>query len=566
MPMLYQLSIQNFAIIDDLVLDFQPGTTTLTGETGAGKSILVDALLLALGERAESTMIRHGEVRCVVQAEFVIESLSQVQTWLIDHGFESGARCFLRRMVNRNGRSQGFINDQMVSLQVLREFGRKLIHIHGQHTQQTLLHAEKRRLFLDTYGENHGLVQELERLYEAWCDIEQCHLQIQSTTLQKDAQVSLLQYQLTELEHLSVLPGECTELEQELRQLTNAQKALVASEEALSLINDAEPNGLQLIYAACQKLERVMTDKSLQGVISCLNTAAIQLEEAGSQLTQYTRNIECSPERLQVVEQRLSKIYSLAHKHRIKPNELTALQQQIALKLQEYQQVETRITELLLKRAQIIKEYQHVAQKLTHKRQQIAAQLQERVTKVLQQLNMPEAQFSIVLNQVASEQPTSFGHEQIEFYVSTHRGQPLGLLAKIASGGELSRIYLAIQMLTAQALTTPVLIFDEVDVGIGGSTAAVVGHLLRQLGRSAQVLCVTHLPQVAVYGHQHLRISKINQSQGVSTQVDALYGTHRVQEIARMLGGIHITSQTVAHAKEMLESALKTDTEFPQAR
>jgi DNA repair protein RecN (Recombination protein N) len=553
--MLAHLSIQNFTLIDTLELEFKAGMTVLTGETGAGKSIIIDALSLALGARTDISIIKHGTERCAISASFHIAQLPAAQQWLIEHELDNEHDCLLRRVIGQDGRSRGSINGQTVPLQMLRELGHLLVSIHGQHEHQTLLKTDKQRSLLDAYGGHISLVKNLQTLYSRWRKTQEQLTSLQTQNTQKTARYELLTYQVKELEKLGLQAEELAALDTEQRQLAHADELLQTCQNTLNLISENdEINLLNLLNTAHNQLSHLQKlDNKLSTVADLLNNAIIQTEEADNELRHYLDKIELNPERLQFVEQRLTQIHEVARKHRVKPEELYALQQTLTTELQQLENSDIQLLQLQQELEQLTHEYQTVATELTQKRQQAAQQLSPLVEKHLHELGMPGGRLQIQFETLLKDSCHPAGLENIEFYVSANPGQPLQPLAKVASGGELSRISLAIHVLTTQNEATPTLIFDEVDVGIGGGTAEIVGRLLRTLGKSAQVLCVTHLPQVASQGHQHLQVSKMLDTQTTQTQIKLLDEAEKIQEIARMLGGVKITSQTLAHAKEMLE-------------
>lgn len=553
--MLAHLSIQNFTIIDSLELEFQNGMTVLSGETGAGKSIIVDALMLALGARTDISLIKHGTDRCAVSALFDITQLPAAQQWLSEHELSNEHECSLRRVIGQDGRSRGFINGQTVPLQMLRELGNLLVSIHGQHEHQTLLKADKQRHLLDAYGSHLSLVKNVQTIHARWRNTYEQLQTLQTQNEQKNARYDFLKYQVQELEQLALQPEELTELDREQRQLANADELLQNCQSSLNLLSESEEvSVLALLNTAHTQLSQLQKlDTNFSNIADLINNAIIQTEEAGHELQRYLERVELNPERLQFVEQRLTQIYEIARKHRIKPEALYDLQQTLSDELHQLENSDTHLLQLQQTLDQLTIEYQTATAELTQKRQQAAKQLAPLIEQYLQQLGMPGGRFHIQFELLADEF-SPYGVERVEFYVSANPGQPPQPLAKVASGGELSRISLAIHVLTAKNEATPTLIFDEVDVGIGGGTAEIVGRLLRMLGKSAQVFCVTHLPQVASQGHQHFQVSKTTDKQTTHTQIKLLNNEEKVQEIARMLGGVKITAQTLAHAQEMLET------------
>lgn len=555
--MLHHLHIQNFTIISELELELKSGMTVLTGETGAGKSILLDALLLALGERAEVSVIRPDADRCVITAMFAIQTLPAAQEWLAEHDLASDDECLLRRVLTRDGRSKAFINNQTVPLQALRELGQLLVNIHGQHEHQTLLKPDKQRLLLDAYAAHDSLCVEVRDLYWQWRQTQEKLSELQTQHQQRAARQELLTYQAQELDKLSLQTNELAELDREQRQLANAGHLLESCQNALSLlVENEESNVLVLLNTIHHQLSAIQTiDNQLTAPTELVNNAIIQVQEAVNELQHYLNKTELNPERLHFVEQRLTAIYDMARKHKIPPEKLVEYHQQMRDELAQLEGSDAQIQVLQQQLITLKEAYQTTAKKLTKNREKTVKQLVPAIEKTIRELGMPQGQLMIKLEKLPEEQLSPHGLEKVEFLVSTNPGQSLQSLAKIVSGGELSRISLAIQVLTAQKEGTPTLIFDEVDTGIGGGTAEIVGRLLRTLGNNAQVLCVTHLPQVAALAHHHFQVSKKIDKKTTETAIQILDTDLKIHEIARMLGGVKITEQTLAHAKEMLVNA-----------
>lgn len=553
--MLQHLSIQNFTIIHQLDLEFESGMTVLTGETGAGKSILIDALLLALGNRSDSKVIATNSERCTVTASFDIQKLPVAQQWLTEHELVADDECQLRRIIMQDGRSRGFINGQPVPVQLLRELGSILISIHGQHEHQALLKPEPQRVLFDNFAGHHVLVKKVHELYFAWRKTQDEFNELKTKSDQKDARLELLKFQLKELDALALQQEELQQLDQEHRQLANAEQLISSAQTSLTLLNESEDgNVLELLNKAQNLLMgKSELDVKLHNATELLNSAVINVQEAVSDLTEYCEKIDLSPERLQKVEQRLSIIHDMARKYRISPENLFNFQQQLHQELDSLQNSNVHLEQLQEKIAQISEQYLAATKELSKSRKQVAKRFTVAIESSIQQLGMPGGRFAVNFEEV--EQFSSYGAERLEFQVSANPGQALQALAKVASGGELSRISLAIHVLTAKSNATPTLIFDEVDVGVGGGTAEIVGRLLRQLGESAQVLCVTHLPQVAALGQHHFQVGKSIKDEKTITEIHTLNKDAKIKEIARMLGGVKITQQTLAHAREMVEIA-----------
>ncbi|MGE9552280.1 DNA repair protein RecN [Erwinia amylovora] len=551
--MLAQLTISNFAIVRELEIDFQRGMTAITGETGAGKSIAIDALGLCLGGRAEADMVRLGATRADICASFSLKDTPSAQQWLLDNQLDEGNECLLRRVISSDGRSRGFINGTAVPLSQLRDLGQHLIQIHGQHAHQLLLKPEHQKTLLDGYAGENSLLQEMAGSYRRWHQSCRTLAQHQQLSQEREARRELLQYQLKELNEFAPQAGEYEQIDEEYKRLANSGQLLSTSQQALMLLADGEDTTLQnQLYNAQQLLsELVAMDDKLSGVCTLLDEAAIQISEASDELRHYCERLDLDPNRLHELEQRLSRQISLARKHHISPEELPAFHQQLLEEQTLLNQQESDQDELALIVAQHHQVALNCAEKLHHRRMHYAQELSQLIGESMHALSMPHGQLGIEV-QFNSEHLTAEGADRIDFRVSTNPGQPLQPLSKVASGGELSRIALAIQVITARKMDTPALIFDEVDVGISGPTAAVVGKMLRQLGESTQVMCVTHLPQVAGCGNHHFYVSKETDGEMTETHMQPLDKRARLQELARLLGGSEVTRNTLANAKELL--------------
>ncbi|MDF2867201.1 MAG: recN [Gammaproteobacteria bacterium] len=550
--MLTHIHITNFTIIDKLDLSLNAGMTVLTGETGAGKSIIIDALGLILGGRTDSSLVRHGTERCDITVTFSLANDAIAKQWLRKHELDNEDECIVRRTISQNGKSRVYINGQPVTLQQLKDLGNRLISIHGQHEHQTLQKKDRQRQLLDAFAGLQPQLAQVKQLHQQWHAKRQQLDELISKTKQRKLQQEYLQFQVQELAELNLQANELAELQQEHQLLANVDKILQSSQQALASLSETEQHNaidlLQQVHATIEGLSE--TDARLTAVAELLNSAVIQAEEASAELRDYLKHIEADPTRLNAIEERLSAIYELARKHKVHPEQLFEHGVQLNSELQQLSQLDDNLQEL----AQLIKkfeaEYLAAAKDLTVKRQVAASQLSQLITEQMQRLAMTGGRFAIELQ--PRDEYHATGLENVEFLVSANPGYPLQSLSKVASGGELSRISLAIQVIAAQYNPIPSLIFDEVDVGIGGGTAEVVGRLLRTIGANRQVLCVTHLPQVASQGHHHLQVEKQVSQQTTITRIQMLDAEGRVIEVARMLGGVHVTEQTLAHAKEML--------------
>lgn len=551
--MLAQLTISNFAIVRELDIDFQRGMTAITGETGAGKSIAIDALGLCLGGRADADMVRQGASRADLCARFQLKSSPSAQRWLMDNQLDDGNECLLRRVISADGRSRGFINGTAVPLSQLRDLGQMLIQIHGQHAHQLLLKPDHQKHLLDAYAGHDDLLQQMRASYQTWhqsCRTLALH---QQQAQERESRRELLQYQLKELNEFAPQQGEYEQIDEEYKRLANSGQLLSTSQQALQLLADSDDNNLNsLLYTAREMISELTSlDEKLNGVHNLLEEAAIQLSEASDELRHYCDSLDLDPNRLYELEKRISRQIALARKHHVTPEGLPELHQQLLAEAELLSQHESDQESL---QSLVGEHYQAAlqsAEQLHQQRSHFADELQQLITQSMHLLSMPHGQFKIALN-FNPDQLTADGASRVDFQVTTNPGQPLQPLGKVASGGELSRIALAIQVITAKKMETPAMIFDEVDVGISGPTAAVVGKLLRQLGESTQVMCVTHLPQVAGCGHQHFYVSKETDGAMTETHMQPLDKRARLQELARLLGGSEVTRNTLANAKELL--------------
>ncbi|NCB58557.1 MAG: DNA repair protein RecN [Gammaproteobacteria bacterium] len=555
--MLTQLTIHNFAIVRFLELDLRDGMTCVTGETGAGKSIAIDALGLCLGERADAGMLRYGSDKTEIIARFNIEKNPHAQQWLRANDLDTQDECILRRVITVEGRSRAYINGTPVPLTQLKQLGSTLINIHGQHAHQLLLKPEHQLTVLDAYANHQGLLDTTRLHYQSWRSLHAERQRLRQAQEQRQARLQLLEYQVQELDEFALQPGEFNEIEAEHTRLANSESLLNDSQFCLQLLHDGDDVTINvLMQNVLDKLEGLgEVDPRLKNVAQMLQDAQIQIEESHYELRSYLENLDIDPARFTEVENRLSKAMELARKHHVKPEELVEKHFSLRQELQALGAADERLQELAGALQQAREEYLDAATKLSASRKRYAAELSQQITDQIQQLNMPDGRLEFVFHPQETPTPTALGLDIPEIQVSTNPGQPMQGLAKIASGGELSRISLAIQVITAQRVATPTLIFDEVDVGISGGTAAIVGKMLRKLGESTQVLVVTHLPQVAGHGHQQYLVAKQNDGHQTETSMQLLDQEMRLHELARLLGGDQITSNTLANARELLISA-----------
>ncbi len=564
--MLLSLHIRDFAIIDDLEVELRPGMTALTGETGAGKSILLDALGLLLGDRADAASVRHGAERAEISASFDTSGITAASDWLAEQAMTLDGECQLRRVIAGEGRSRAYINGSAVPVQSLRELGEYLVDIHGQHEHQSLMKRDLQRQLLDNHGGHQPLLAQLAGLHSDWKQTRQAIEAIIGSDQDKTSRLEFLRFQLQELDALAPLAGEVEQLHEEHARLSNAGELLSTCGTHLERLYDDDRSAQALLSQALADLEPLTAiDASLKEAGELINSALIQLEEGVDQLRSYQDRLELDPQRLQWVEERLDALHQVARKHRIEAETLHTFQTGLIDELEQLEQADQQLQKLEQQLQELENGYAKVVRKLHTRRVKTAAQLSQRVTEAMQTLGMQGGQFEVGVRDNPSAALSAQGQDTIEFLVSANPGQPLRPLAKVASGGELSRISLAIQVIAAADTRIPTLIFDEVDSGVGGAVAETVGRQLQALGAHHQVLCVTHLPQVASHAHQHLQVAKVTDGQSTRTQIRALTDADRTQEIARMLGGRKITDSTLQHAQEMLTTAARPQDERPAA-
>jgi DNA repair protein RecN (Recombination protein N) len=555
--MLVHLSVHNYAIVEHLDLELERGMSVITGETGAGKSIMLDALGLTLGDRADSGVVRPGADKADVLATFDITDIPDARAWLAARDLETDAHCILRRVITSEGRSRAYINGTPSPLGDLKALGELLIDIHGQHEHQSLLKPDTHRRLLDEFAGASDLARQVVLAAQRWRQTRQEIHRLSSTSDEQRARHQLLSYQLEELENLALGENELEELEEAQRNLANAEGLFATSRLVVEQCSESDSGNLLSALGAClNRLTAVDNPpRALQEAANMLATAQIQVEEAVGELNRFVDHFEADPARLQLIEERLDTIYTLARKHRVQPAEVAALQQKLFDEVESLAACDESIERLEGELAAFARHYQEKAAELSTLRTEAAQRLAGAVEEEIHRLGMPGGRFRIELKKHDGKELHPTGLESVELMVSANPGQPIKSLAKVASGGELSRISLAIQVITAQTSRTPTLVFDEVDVGIGGPTAEIVGQLLRRLGDRGQVLTVTHLPQVAAQGHHHLFVHKLRGSDETRTAVRSLAKAERIEEVARMLGGVDLTKESIAHAKKMVVSA-----------
>lgn len=556
--MLTQLTINNFAIVRHLNLELSEGMSVITGETGAGKSIAIDALGLCLGYRSESSMIRNGADKADITATFQMQPNSPAYLWLKEHELldeENSHECILRRMINLEGRSKAFVNNRPLPISQLRELGQYLIHLNGQHAPQLLLKSEYQLELVDNYTGIHNLLGKMQEQYNKWRKLHQQVKNFRQQCKENEARKQLLQYQVDELDEFDIKEGEFEEMEETHTRLSNSEELTEMSQSVLDLLSDDNSNADSLIYNAIRYLEDLVdVDANYQSSLDMLNEALIQVQEASSEVRALADSIEQDPELLAELDERISRAMSLAKKHYVSPNELWQHHSVLQDELQKLVDFEDNEDQLIADEKKAYRECVALAEQIYQERVSAAQKLAEQVTSQIKALSMENSEFYIDI-QHDVKKLTPNGADFVEFNLRSNLGQNAQPLAKIASGGELSRISLAVQVLTANKLSTPTIIFDEVDVGISGIAATTVGRLLRQLGNKCQVLCVTHLPQVASHGHQHFNVQKYVKDNQTETQMSLLSERERVNALARLLGGSKITDAVLANAQEMLDLA-----------
>jgi DNA repair protein RecN (Recombination protein N) len=553
--MLVHLGIRDLAVVEALDLEFESGLTVLTGETGAGKSILLTALGLALGDRADSGFVRPGAARAEINLVFDLADSPAAQRWLEDNELAQNGECLVRRIVGQDGRSKAFVNGRPMTLQALQELGSGLVEIHGQHAHVQLLKAVEQRRLLDEAAGNVALLTRLEELYRRWRGLrEEMERRIHAA---KDhaAREELLRYQMDELEQHEIADLDYTALVEEHTLQANMGKILSTGQGQLDILYEDESRSVNahLAQAVHALADLCPLAPEFRDTVALLGEAQVQVKEASLQLRRELERLEADPGRLDWLEQRLGDIHRLARKHHVRPEELPGHLEALKVELDTIAQGSERAETLREEFEQVTADYGQVAERLSERRRMASVGLQERISSIIRELGMPQGNLLVEVRTVDVKEPTPHGFDQVDFLVSANPGLPPRPLARVASGGELSRISLAIQVAAIDSKTVPTLIFDEVDTGIGGRIAEIVGQKLRVLGRQGrQVFCVTHLPQVAVQGHRHLLVEKVSRGEATQSSVRKLSGVERKQEIARMLGGIRVTQQTLAHAEEML--------------
>ncbi|MGB5492238.1 MAG: DNA repair protein RecN [Woeseiaceae bacterium] len=557
--MLMNLQVRNFAIVDRIDIEFDDGMTVLTGETGAGKSILVDALGLVLGERGSAQLLRDGAKRAEFSAQFDVGKLDDAKNWLAEHALDQEDECLLRRVISSEGRSRAFINGNPVPLSQLKILGEKLLDIHGQHFHQSLGHRSIQRDLLDHFAGLQNDRAATECGYADWQALAVRLRELTEAESDRASRLDLLDFQIQELDALGLTAGEADELHGERQKLQNSGRLVEGATSALQSLFDADAgNANSLVAEAIRSIESLLDyDPGLEPILDLLRSAGIQVAEAADSLRRYSDNIDMDPKRRDWVEERLDALQTAARKHRVAGDELPALLDRLRKEFQEVSHAEQRGRELEEQVEITKREFLTRAKSLSKSRKKAAKLFASEVTEAMKSLGMPGGVFEIEFKTLDADLARPWGIDQIDFLISANPGQAPQPLSKIASGGELSRMSLAIQVIGSDGSTIPTMVFDEVDSGVGGGVAEMVGRRLQELGASRQVLCVTHLPQVASLANQHLRVSKVSDGKSTRTNVQPLKKQERVEELARMLGGVEITRKTLAHAAEMLAGAPK---------
>jgi len=557
--MLLNLNIIDLAVVKSLDLDLEKGMSVLTGETGAGKSILLTALGLALGDRADSGYVRPECKRAEVNLEFDLADAPGAQQWLKENELDDEQHCLIRRIVNQDGRSKAYINNRPVTLQFLQELSEKLVEIHGQHAHLTLLNSDEQRRLLDSYAKNQSLVDQVNACYKHWLLAHKELANLIKASVDQSEREELLRYQIEELQQLDLANFSYSALSEEHSKLANLGQILSAGQAQVDLLyeNDQLSVNQMLSHSVSELTHIARFAPELTEICNLLSEAQIQTEEAAIQLRRFLESQEADPHRMDELETQIGVIQGLSRKHHVTPDELPELVGKLEAELDGLTHSGERIEALKTDTAQWLTQYHQLAAQLSEQRQKTGQKLQKQISAMIKELGMPQGEFLVDISALDTDAPKLNGKDKIEFLVSANPGLPPKPLAKVASGGELSRISLAIQVTTSNDKTTPTLIFDEVDSGIGGGVAEIVGQKLRSLSQNRQVMCVTHLPQVAAQAHHHLYVEKNNKTDITSSNVKLLTDGERVEEIARMLGGVTITANTLAHAKEMLSTGVK---------
>lgn len=555
--MLLSITINNYTLVDTLEIEFSGGTTAITGETGAGKSLILDALSMALGDRADSSTIRQGKERAQITASFDISGISEAQLWLEDHDFCEDDQCILRRIYTTEGRSKGYINGQPCTMQQLQQLGDTLVDLHSQHEHQSLLRRNTHRKLLDEFTNSNELAVQVANDFQNWHRAAKKLHDLAERSEELIARRDLLQFQAEELQEFNLESSYLKQLELEQQNLANAEQIIQDSQKLLAISDQGESFNLRDGFNQCLSILSQLKHKpeALAEAEQLLQSGLIQVDEAVHYIEQHIDRFEANPQRLQQIEDELGLIFQLARKHRVDSHQLADKLNELVLELKQLTDGDQNLEALQQQVDQLADTYKKAATKLSLIRQKGAVIMSEDINQQLQQLSMEGANLLVKLTPLSETNFKSYGLEDIELMISTNPGQAHKPLAKVASGGELSRVSLAIQVVAAANSSIPTVVFDEVDVGIGGSTADIIGKLLKQLGSKGQVISVTHQPQVAAHAHQHYVVSKITDNSSAESTIVHLNNTQRIEELARMLGGAKVTQQTLSHASELFDLA-----------
>jgi len=555
--MLNLIRIRNYAVIDEVELEFNTGLSVMTGETGAGKSILVDALGLALGDRADASTVRQGADRAEISVSFDCPHAHPAATWLQERELDDEQSCVIRRVIGAEGRSRAFINSHPVTLQDLRTLGELLVNIHGQHSHQSLLHQDAQRQILDFHGSHRELATTVAERFTAWQSLEQELQRHRQGGEDRESQLELARFQLAELESLAPEEGELEPLNTERIRLANVERLTQDLNLALNRLYEADAGSAYALVAEASRTLQGLSelDPELVASSDLVGEAEIQLSEAAADLARYRDQLEPDPERLEWIENRLSRIRELARKHKVEEATLAGVHAQLQARAEALENSGESLEDLAERVRMAADTYFAAAGELSEGRSESALQLAELVTAQLTELGLPHGRFHVDLAQKPRQRADAYGLDRIEFQVSLNPGQPFGPLSRVASGGELSRVSLALEVVGTGATSVPTMVFDEVDAGIGGGVAEIVGRRLAEIAANRQVLCVTHLAQVASQGGHHYRVVKLTDGKTARTNVRELSAEDRVEELSRMIGGVEITERTRAHAEEMMTRA-----------
>ncbi len=556
--MLTSLSIENFAVVKSVNVDFNSGLSVVTGETGAGKSIAIDGLSLCLGARADANAVRKDSAKAQVIAEFDISNMTHVHSWLTELELvqeEDPQHCVIRRVISSEGRSKAFINGKTVTLAQLKVLGQWLVSIHGQHAHHQLLKPEAQLSLLDQFANHDDLLNAVKSSYAEYKTTNARYQSLQASQQQRKDRCQLLSYQVEELDNFALQEHEFAQLEIEFKRLSNSQSLLEEAQLSFHrLYEDDNNNALSLVQKCISELEQLQShDATLQPIVDILKDSAINIEEAANELRDYCDGLDIDPLRMQQAEQRYQQVMDFSRKHNVSPEDLYQTHQELALEYNTLTADTGSLTTLADEVAALLTSYQAAAQGLSNSRRTAGKKLSQQIIKSVAQMNMAHTklEFSVHYDPLASI--SELGLDEVQMLVTTNPGQPMDLIENVVSGGELSRIGLAIQVITSHLNQIPTLIFDEVDTGISGPTASIVGGLLRQLGNDTQVMCVTHLPQVAAQGHQQLFVSKLTDGATTETNMRLLTPENRVRELARLLAGDTLTDTAIANAQELLK-------------